>query len=229
MTRSRASVCANDRYRLATPKYLTNPRMQWSFEPNMKRNALQTTTILVALGANQPSVSGQPRDTLERAITLLESEGIILAARSSWYRTPAYPAGSGPDFVNGVISLDTDMPPLRILALLHRIETMLGRVRGKRWGPRICDLDLLAHGAHAFPERATVERLMEIGPAVAAASPAPSEMIVPHPRLHERAFVLVPLCEIAPAWVHPISGQTATELLTALPAAAVNEIERLDE
>lgn len=182
------------------------------------------TEFLVALGANAQSCLVLRRKALEQAIQFLgENSQIALGPRSHWYRTPAWPTGSGPDFVNGAISLTSDLAPPDVLALLHEIELRLGRERVVRFGMRTCDMDLLAAGCATWPDSETTSIWMN-RPDVEA---VPPQLILPHPRLHERAFVLVPLYDIAPEWRHPILGRTVSELVGALPASAVQEVERL--
>lgn len=181
---------------------------------------------LVALGANLPSPRGGPRDTLEAALAALEMHGISVVSRSAWYRTPAFPPGSGPDYVNGAAMLDGAILPTGLLRLLHTIEADLGRIRGQRWAPRACDLDLLASGGAVHPDAATVSAW--IGRAGAAQAEAPPGLVLPHPRMQDRGFVLVPLAEVAPEWRHPLLGRTVREMLEALPAAAQAGISRLD-
>jgi len=184
-----------------------------------------TDLHLVALGANLPSAAGPPRATLAAALEAIAARGLEVAARSRWYRTPAFPAGSGPDFVNAAVALRGDMEPRAVLATLHAVERELGRVRGRRWEPRVCDLDLLASGDRVLLDAAAARAWMAAAPDRPAA--APPELVLPHPRLHERAFVLRPLADVAPDWRHPLSGATVAQMLAALPAEASRGIEPL--
>lgn len=173
---------------------------------------------LIALGANLPGPSGPPEATLRAAVSALDAAGLRVTALSPIYATPAWPPGAGPDFANAAARLEADCEPAQVLAMLHRIEADLGRTRGARWAARACDLDLLASGDAVLPDAATVRRWMEPSPGDAP-PPAPDGLVLPHPRLHERAFVLVPLAEIAPDWVHPITGLSVRAMRDALPAA----------
>jgi 2-amino-4-hydroxy-6-hydroxymethyldihydropteridine diphosphokinase len=183
---------------------------------------------LIALGANLPSDLGGPRATLQAALAALAARGLAVAARSGWYRTPAYPPGAGPDYVNGAAALAAPLAPAEVLAALHAVERGLGRRRGRRWEPRVCDLDLLASGDAVQPDAATVRAWMALPPERQRAR-APGRLLLPHPRLHERAFVLAPLAEVAPDWVHPLLGASVREMLAALPAGALTGILRLEE
>lgn len=166
--------------------------------------------VLVGLGANR---AGGEADgvlaTLERALALFPAHGIALRRRSSWYRTA--PVGDVPqeDYVNAVALVATPLPPLRLLGALQRIEVAFARRRRgePRRGPRSLDLDLLAYGD-----------------LVRAPGAGGGRLILPHPEMHRRAFVLVPLGELLPDWRHPLTGQSAREMLPRLPVDSVRRI-----
>ncbi len=183
---------------------------------------------LIALGSNLGSRSGGPGAVINAAIAALRRAGLKPVAASRLYRSPRFPKGFGPDFVNAVVAADSGLPAPDLLARLHRIEADFGRRRDRRWGPRNLDLDLLAIGAAILPDRARLGHWIGL-PAPKQARIAPSEPIVPHPRLHERAFVLVPLAEIAPDWRHPFLGLRVSEMLALLPETEKSAIRPLKE
>ncbi len=151
--------------------------------------------ILIGLGANLPSAAGPPAATLAAALVALEAAGVAVERRSSWYRSAPLPADDQPWYVNAVVAVRTGLGPAELLALLHRIEADFGRRRMRRNEPRVLDLDLLDYHGLVRQE-------------------AP---VLPHPRLHERAFVLLPLEAVAPQWRHPLTGAGLAELIAALP------------
>ena len=180
---------------------------------------------LIALGANLDSAIGGPRATLEAALGALDAAGLAVTARSGWFRTPAFPAGSGPPYVNGAAALAAPLAPEAVLERLQAVESAMGRRRGVRWGPRVCDLDLIASGSSVLPDAATVREW--IGREGARQRETPPGLVLPHPRMQERGFVLAPLAEVAPDWRHPLLGLTVRDMLAALPAGALEGIERL--
>ncbi|MCC6007201.1 MAG: 2-amino-4-hydroxy-6-hydroxymethyldihydropteridine diphosphokinase [Rhodobacteraceae bacterium] len=157
--------------------------------------------------------------SLRAALTPLEGALGPLCAASRIWRTPAFPPGSGPDFANAAVALTTGLGPAELLQALHRIEALFGRQRETRWGARSLDLDLIALGATIAPDAATLRRWMSLSPTEQRRR-SPDGPILPHPRMHERGFVLVPLAEIAPEWVHPATGQSIAAMAAALPASA---------
>lgn len=128
----------------------------------------------IGVGANL----GDPQATVAAALQALTALGRV-TARSSFYRTQPWGKRDQPYFVNAVAALETDLAPRALLSALKRLERRFGRVPGERWGPRALDLDILTYGDLRIAE---------------------PDLCVPHPRLRERAFVLVPLAEIDPAW-----------------------------
>ena len=163
-------------------------------------------SIYVGLGANLPHPQyGPPRRTLRRALAALDDHGVRLVRLSPWYRTAPVPASDQPWYVNAVAEVSTGLGPDALLATMHGIEDAFGRVRSVANAPRFIDLDLLDY-------RSSVKALNNIGISV-----------IPHVRLQERAFVLLPLRDIAPGWRHPISGQSIDRLIAALPGDQVAE------
>lgn len=163
--------------------------------------------IYVGLGANLPSPEhGTPEATLAAALDRFAATGITVTARSPWYRSAPVPRSGQPWFVNGVAAVETALAPDALLSALHGIEAAFGRVRRERWEARIIDLDLIA-----FHNEVLV---------------APGGPEIPHPRMHERAFVLLPLADLAPDWRHPVLHRGVQDFIAGLDAG--QEIERVE-
>ena len=152
--------------------------------------------IFIGIGSNLPSSHGGPLATCEAALEGLAPHGISVLARSPWYESAPVPVSDQPWFINGVAQIACDLEPFDLLARLHQVEAHFGRVRGAQGAARILDLDLL--GYHQIIRTDGLP-------------------LLPHPKLHERAFVLLPLRDIAPAWCHPALGITAADLALRLP------------
>jgi 2-amino-4-hydroxy-6-hydroxymethyldihydropteridine diphosphokinase len=154
----------------------------------------------IALGGNV----GDVRSTLDQAIALLsENETVRVTVRSSDYRTPPWGVTEQPPFVNAVIAVTTTLAPHDLLALAAECERKLGRdrARERRWGPRAIDLDLLTYDDLVLIDR---------------------DLILPHPHLFERAFVLVPLAELAPD--HIIAGIRVRDALERLNSSGIEKL-----
>lgn len=175
--------------------------------------------VLVALGANLHNGPDKPAVTLRKALAALQENGLRVERLSRFFATPCFPAGAGPDYVNAAARLAAPgRTPEQVLAILHDVEQDFGRLRAQRWGMRTLDLDLLAMGQAVLPDDATAAAWRSLPPEQQM-SQAPQGLLLPHPRLQDRAFVLVPLHDVAPRWRHPATGLTVAAMLRALPAA----------
>ncbi len=155
---------------------------------------MKRATAFIALGANLPSRGSSPAETIRAALMELSRAGLTLEKVSQLYETPAWPDPSDPPYVNAVVRVSVNRSPEALLELLHSVETRFGRERSIPNAARTLDLDLIDYDGR-----------IEEGPPH-----------LPHPRMHMRAFVLVPLSEIAPDWRHPGSGEGIGDLLREL-------------
>ena len=155
--------------------------------------------ILIGIGSNIDGPWGTPRDTLAKAIARLDDPPCKIVETSSVLETTPFGNPDQPNFLNAVTRIETEVDPKELLLHLQDIERSAGRRRGEKWGPRTLDLDILDYRG------------------LIRSAPPP---VLPHPGIPERAFVLGPIAEIAPAWRHPILKATARELLDRLDGSA---------
>ncbi|WP_085909701.1 2-amino-4-hydroxy-6-hydroxymethyldihydropteridine diphosphokinase [Kiloniella majae] len=154
--------------------------------------------IIIAIGANLESPEhGLPLQTCKKALSRLEELGVEIVKQSRWLKTAPVPISDAPWYVNAVAQIQTDLAPDELLELLHDIENEFGRVRPFINAPRILDLDIIAYNDFV--------------------SSSEDHLIIPHPRMHERAFVLLPLLDIDEDWRHPVTDKTAKELSLTIP------------
>ncbi len=152
--------------------------------------------IVIALGANLPSKYGNPAQTLEKAVDSLEENGLKIIAKSRTYLTAPVPISDQPWYHNSAVSVKTELDAFQLLGLLQKIENEFGRIRTIRNAPRVLDLDLISYNNQIIDK---------------------PELIVPHPRMHERAFVLYPMSELGDDWEHPLTYKTIDMMINEIP------------
>jgi len=152
--------------------------------------------ILLAFGSNLPSRFGSPAQTIVAAGEALSVAGIKILKMSSIWKTAPVPMSDQPWYCNAVAEVETSLAPLALLSVFKALEADFGRLETARNAPRVLDLDILAYHEVTMQTK---------------------KLVLPHPRLHERGFVLYPLQEIAPAWRHPVSGEVVADMIARLP------------
>jgi 2-amino-4-hydroxy-6-hydroxymethyldihydropteridine diphosphokinase len=167
---------------------------------------MQTATIWIAIGANVQGAWGNPRDTFDRALRELRAVGLNDIARSGLYLTRPVGQARQPDFLNAVFGIRASISPTSLLRFLKTLEKRAGRRANGKWGPRPLDLDILDFGGRVIGRSGGLRKR--------------GELVLPHPELAERGFVLVPLVEVAPGWRHPRIGVRAETLLKSRPRLA---------
>jgi 2-amino-4-hydroxy-6-hydroxymethyldihydropteridine diphosphokinase len=165
---------------------------------------LPSSTILLGLGSNLAGPWGESQAILARTLHELTAAGLRILACSSFYATSPVGIGRQPTYVNAVVMATAPVGPADLLRTLKRIERMAGRRLGRHWGPRQLDIDVLDFGGRQIGKPRDRRR--------------PGQLLLPHPEMHRRAFVLLPLREVAPSWRHPRLGLSAATLLSRLPA-----------
>lgn len=158
-----------------------------------------THTVYIAIGSNL----GDKLSNCRKGIELLEKSGVSILACSHFYKTDPVDYADQDRFINAAVKAETDLSPLLLLKALKSIEKQAGRVETVRFGPRVLDMDII------FYDDLTMD---EAG------------LTIPHPRMHKRGFVLTPICDIAPEFIHPVLTQTMTELLKQFDNDSPHEV-----
>lgn len=175
---------------------------------------------ILALGGNLPSHVGPPIKTIDAAIKAIEAALGSPAERAGLYMTSPVPRTDQPDFCNTAIRIASAMAPHMVLDICLSIEGSFGRERRDRWSARTLDIDILSAGTLVLPSREAWDAHRARGDS----SAIHPDLMVPHPRLDQRLFVLAPLTDLVPDWVHPCLGQTAADLHTALLTVSDEDI-----
>lgn len=158
--------------------------------------------ILIGLGANLPSKKfSTPIETLESCLFKFSQHNLKIKARSRWFKSAPVPISDQPWYINGVVSIDTEQSPRELLNSLLCLENEFGRVRSEPNAPRVLDLDLITYHDHIVEDEGKIED---------------KPFCIPHPRMHERAFVLLPIKDIDSAWKHPKLHKTLSNLISKL-------------
>ena len=184
------------------------------------------TTCLISFGANIPGPLGCPAKTLDFAIKEFQCLDILIVKKSQIYSSLAFPDPKKPAYLNGCLQVLVNCGPNDLLCKLKAIEKMMGRRTNHRWGSRVCDLDLLSFESKVLPSSEVFNYWYKM-PLKNQILEKPDELLLPHPRIQDRAFVLKPLLEVAAGWMHPVHNLTVKEMFNFLPKEerdAVKEI-----
>ncbi|TQV66472.1 2-amino-4-hydroxy-6-hydroxymethyldihydropteridine diphosphokinase [Aliiroseovarius halocynthiae] len=178
---------------------------------------------MVLLGSNVTYALNESAELVRDAVKCLSARGLRITSISPYYSTACFPEGAGPDFINVAAQLEVESDPDQILSELHQVEDLFGRERPSRWAQRSLDIDLIAYDDRIAPNRQTFLHWMNL-PLERQMKETPDQLILPHPRLQDRSFALIPLADVAPDWRHPVLGKTIKEMADALSDDAKNEV-----
>ncbi len=192
----------------------------------VKNDRTNQKTVYLAFGTNECKHSERVHEVINASYDLLQDKYLRILKSSQFYKTPAFPAGNGPDYVNSVIIAQTSLNPDDLLSTIHDVEKQLGRVRKKRWGARVIDIDLLDYQGQVLPTRSIYQKWRDM-PLELQKTTWPDDLILPHPRLQDRGFVLVPLMAVAPDWVHPVTGEKIDTLIAQIDDEELKQIVQL--
>ena len=163
--------------------------------------------IILAIGSNLPSKFGNRFKNIELVIKNLEEKDIEVINKSSFYETPSYPDKNNPKFINVVIEVKTKLSPVKLASNLILIEKIYGRTRNKKNDPRTCDIDIIDYDKKIV--KSTINQ----------------NLIIPHPKMHKRNFVLVPLFDVSKTWIHPVKKTSIKELVDLLTTKDLRAIK----
>ena len=164
--------------------------------------------ILLNVGSNLDSTKGNRIFNLRKSLELIKIENIKIKKISSVYETPSYPNEKNPKFLNIGLEIECNYSPEDLIKKFNKIEKNLQRIRGVKNQPRTCDIDLIDHAGKIINSK---------------------DLIVPHPKAHLRNFVLFPIKEISPTWIHPILNKRIDFLIEKLSVKLRNEITKIKE
>ena len=170
---------------------------------------------LISCGANLDGPYGSPVDTLNAVFEEFPRHGLLITKKSRLYSSLAFPDRREPRYINGCLEIMVDCTALVLLDRLKGLETKMGRTNNSRWGSRVCDLDLLSFENSISPNEDSFNRWYNM-PLEKQIITKPDELLLPHPRLQDRAFVLKPLMDFAEDWRHPVLNYSVKEMLDLL-------------
>ena len=151
---------------------------------------------------------GNRIENIKKALFFLKLEKIEILKISSYYESPSYPNKAHPKFINNIVEVKTNFLPIILLEKINKIEKTMGRIRSVKNEPRVCDIDIIDYNNNIVNAR---------------------NLNIPHKSIENRSFVLFPLREICPAWIHPVSGRKINNLINNLGTVKRNEITKIDE
>ena len=189
---------------------LKNKEIGIEKDPDILEKQANIHSVFLSLGSNLNSIHGDKIKNLELAQEHLFKEGITIKNKSSYYESLSFPNINDPKFINCVLHIFTNLKPFELMNLLLDIEKKLGRIRNKKNEPRICDIDIIDYDQK-----------------IINTSYNGSKLCIPHEKLRDRIFVLLPLSEIAPNWNDPISKLNIHSLIEALKKDKINSIKKI--